>query len=98
VSIIPKILGRDGIGTTRCCGCHEPLTVERRELGYCGQRCRRVARVIEKAHELDQAARARREAEGDTPEVRAAYDAADAKWRAAYDLKRVIHEGVTPGS
>lgn len=74
----------------RCLGCHEPLEPGRKALRYCGKRCRSIVRTIEKANELDTAARAAQAERGWSPEVLAMFEEADAKFAAAMRAGTVI--------
>lgn len=67
----------------RCLGCREPLDAGRETVRYCGKRCRAVVRTIERANELHTAARAAQAERGWSPEVRAMFEEADAKYAAA---------------
>ena len=78
----------------RCLGCHEPLEPGRKALRYCGKRCRSVVRTIEKANELHTAATTAHRELGWSPQVRAMFEEADAKYAAAMQVGAAIRAEV----
>jgi hypothetical protein len=80
----------------RCLGCWAPLGAGR-EVRYCSKRCRSVVRTIERAEELQAAARAAAAELGWTAEVEAMQAAADEKFLAAWQAGEAIRADVGAG-